>query len=228
MSALGREAPAADAAERGERSRSGVFAGLLLGLITGAALMVGFSRFAVRESQPDLWDRVVAKLTGRPAPVSADLPAVISGIQRLSRLESVVYTMDKVVEGERQNEYLPDFLAGDKILLVVHGQVAAGVNLEQLKPADVQVQGKSIRLHLPQATVFSAALDDAQTRVYSRTTGLLVSADPNLETEVRARAQRQIEDAAIAGGILATAQSNARATVTTLLQTLGFEQVRFD
>jgi hypothetical protein len=227
MSTLQADAHETDPAVRRERSRSGAFAGLLLGIITGAALMLGLARFAARESQPDLWDRVVAKLTGHPVPVSPDLPAVIAGIQHLSRLETVVYTMDKVVEGERQSEYLPDFLAGDKILLVVHGQVTAGVDLGTLQPSRIQVQGRSVRLHLPDAQVFTAALDDQQTRVYSRTTGLLVSADPNLETEIRARAQQQIRDAALAGGILGTAESNARSTVTTLLRSLGFDQIQF-
>jgi hypothetical protein len=83
-------------------------------------------------------------------------------------------------------------------------------------------------LHLPAAQVFTTRLDSAKTRVYSRQTGLLVSSDPNLETQVRQEAERQLQEAALADGILHTAQQNATATISSLLQGLGFEKVDFD
>jgi hypothetical protein len=64
--------------------------------------------------------------------------------------------------------------------------------------------------------------------VYSRQTGLLVPTDPNLETEVRQAAERQLQESAMADGILRTAQQNAASTITSLLQGLGFERIEFD
>jgi len=61
--------------------------------------------------------------------------------------------------------------------------------------------------------------------VYSRMTGLLVGADPNLESEVRAQAERQIAQAAIDEGILDKARQNARTSVGALLSGLGFQRV---
>jgi len=78
---------------------------------------------------------------------------------------------------------------------------------------------------LPHAEIFSTRLDNNQTRVYSRETGLLVPADPNLESEVRAEAERQLLQGALTDGILNNAATNARATVTTLVQALGFSDV---
>jgi hypothetical protein len=83
-------------------------------------------------------------------------------------------------------------------------------------------------LHLPAPQVFSTRLDSAKTRVYSRQTGLLVSTDPNLETQVRQEAERQLQEAALADGILRTAQENGAATISSLLQGLGFEKIEFD
>jgi hypothetical protein len=71
-------------------------------------------------------------------------------------------------------------------------------------------------------------LDSAKTRVYSRQTGLLVPTDPNLETQVRQEAERELQDSALADGVLRTAQQNATSTITSLLQGLGFEKVEFD
>ena len=78
------------------------------------------------------------------------------------------------------------------------------------------------------AQVFSTRLDSAKTRVYSRQTGLLVPTDPNLETQVRQEAERQMQEAALADGILRTAQQNAATTISSLLQGLGFEKIDFD
>ena len=111
--------------------------------------------------------------------------------------------------------------------MLVHGEVVAGIDFSNLKPGDVTVNGKAIHLHLPPPQVFSTRIDSAKTRVYSRQTGLLVPSDPNLETQVRQEAERQLQEAAMADGILRTAQQNAASTITSLLQGLGFERIEF-
>jgi hypothetical protein len=149
----------------------------------------------------------------------------VERIRQLSRLESVEYSLDKIVEGERQSAYLPDFLAGDKLLLVAHGEVIAGIDLGQLKAEDVQVNGDKVHVHLPAAQILTTRIDNGRTRVYSRTTGLLVASDPNLESEVRETAEQQIAQAALDDGILDKARQNARTSVTALLYALGFRTV---
>src|SRR6202040_2396690 len=135
---------------------------------------------------------------------------------------------DKIVTGARENPIFPDFLAGDRLLMLVHGEVVGGIDFANLKPGDVKVDGKQVHLHLPAPQIFSTRIDSAKTRVYSRQTGLLVPSDPNLETQVRQEAERQLQEAAMADGILRTAQQNAAATIRSLLQGLGFETIDFN
>jgi hypothetical protein len=45
---------------------------------------------------------------------------------------------------------------------------------------------------------------------------------------VRQESERELQEAALADGILKTAQQNAASTITSLLQGLGFEKVEFD
>jgi hypothetical protein len=156
-----------------------------------------------------------------------DQPTVVRQIQQLQRLETVSFTMDKIISGEHDNPYLPKFLVSDRLLLVVHGEVIAGVDLGKVQSDDVTVQGLSISLRLPEAQLLVTRLDNAQTRVYSRDTGLFSSPDPNLESEVRQEAERQLQEAAVAGDILKTAGGNARSTISSLLQGLGFKKVEF-
>jgi Protein of unknown function (DUF4230) len=159
--------------------------------------------------------------------IHIDQPTVVRQIQQLQRLETVSFTMDKIISGEHDSPYLPKFLVSDRLLLVVHGEVIGGVDLSKLQPADVVVQGQSISLRLPQAQILVTRLDNAQTRVYSRDTGLFSSPDPNLESEVRQEAERQLQEAAMQGDILQTADGNARSTISSLLQGLGFKKVDF-
>jgi hypothetical protein len=152
-------------------------------------------------------------------------PAVVRQIRSLQRLETVVYSMDKIVAGGYQNRYLPGVLAGDRLLLVVYGDVTAGVDLGRVGTSSVSVAGRSVTLTLPAAELFSTRIDNDRTRVYSRETGLFSRVDPDLETEVRKEAERQVRQAALDGGVLATASANAVTTMTSFLKGLGFEQV---
>jgi Protein of unknown function (DUF4230) len=156
---------------------------------------------------------------------SVNQPAVVRQIQQLQRLETVNYTMDKIISGERDNPYLPSFLAGDRLLLVVHGEVIAGVDLGKVQPGDVSVNRRTISLRIPAAEIFSTRIDSAKTRVYSRDTGLFSSPDPNLESDVRAEAERELQQAASQDGILKTAEQNAQNTLSSLLKGFGFDQV---
>jgi hypothetical protein len=202
---------------------------LAVGLLFGAVLfgLAGWFMLS-RSSGRSLLSHVWSSVTGRVLSIDVSQPTVVDRIQRLQRLETVIYTMDKIVTGAKENPIFPDFLAGDRLLMLVHGEVVAGIDFSGLKPGDVRLEGKEVRLHLPAAQVFSARLDSAKTRVYSRQTGLLVPTDPNLETEVRQEAERELQSAALADGILQTAQQNASSTITSLLQGLGFEKIEFE
>ncbi|MGD0442417.1 MAG: DUF4230 domain-containing protein [Edaphobacter sp.] len=207
---------------RSGRGPSGTLLLVLFSLVLGAAAIVVF----VRQATSGIMGRVSAAITGRTTTFDTSVPAVVDRIKRLNRLETVVYSIDTVVEGAKTNPVLPDVLTGDRILLVVHGQSIAGIDLAQLKPEDVRIDSnQSIHVTLPPSQLFTTTLDNQHSRVYSRTTGLLVPVDQNLESETRAKAEQQLQQAALTDGILDTASKNARATVTTLLYSLGFKQV---
>ncbi len=203
------------------RSFSGTLLAILLALILGAVALGVF----IRHATTGILGRVATAITGRSTTFDTSVPAVVQRIQRLNRLETVVYSIDTVVEGAKSSPVLPDLLAGDRILLVVHGQSIAGIDLAQLKPEDIRINGSSIHVTLPASQLFLTTLDNQHTRVYARSTGLLVPADQNLESDTRAKAQQQLQQTALADGILDTARKNARATITTLLYSLGFQQV---
>ncbi|MGD0906044.1 MAG: DUF4230 domain-containing protein [Candidatus Acidiferrales bacterium] len=185
-----------------------VFVGALVWLSTGIGLL-----------------SLMSILRGGRTQINIGQPTVVRQIQQLQRLETVSYTMDKIITGERSNAYLPKFLAGDRLLLLVHGEVIGGINLAGLQSGDVVIQGQKVSIHLPSAEVFSTRIDNAKTKVYSRDTGLFSSPDPNLESEVREEAERQLQQDAVHDGILKTAGDNARSTISGMLKGFGFHEV---
>lgn len=195
-------------------------AGALLGTLTTLAILALGAWLIAGVHLLDLFRFARGGTTFR-----ADQPTVVRQIQQLQRLETVRYTMDKIISGEHDNPYLPQFLAGDRLLLVVHGEVVGGIDLTKLQTTDVAIHGRDITVHLPSAEVFSTRLDNAKTRVYSRDTGLFTSADPNLESQVREEAEKELEQASVQDGILKTADQNAQTTISSLLKGLGFNTV---
>jgi len=199
---------------------------ILLGLILFFVLGVGACIMLIRKSLDStgiLGQFANMVTTGHTTVASA--PDVVNQIQRLNRLETVSFSVDTVVEGKHTNVVLPDLLFGDRLLLVVHGQVIAGVDLSQLKPESVTVSGKSVTVDLPPSQIFTTRIDNAKTQVFARSTGILTAADPNLESDTRKTAEEQILKAATSDGILDTARANARSSMESLLHGLGFEQV---
>jgi hypothetical protein len=198
---------------------------LALGTLFGVVLTVVLAGAVVWLSTGLGLLHFMSGLRGERTSINVDQLTVVRQIQKLQRLETVSYTMDKIISGEHGNAYLPKFLVGDRLLLVVHGEVVGGINLAGLQAGDVTVQGQKVSIHLPAAEVFSTRIDNARTKVYSRDTGLFSSPDPNLESEVREEAERQLQQAALQDGILKTAADNARSTISGMLQGFGFHEV---
>jgi len=206
-----------------ERPRGGsTVAGLVLGIFL-AVVGLGVAGWLYTGSR--LMDFLRSPLASMRTRIDVSQPTVVQQIQKLQRLETVRFNMEKIVSGERDVEYLPKWLIGDRLLLVVQGEAVAGVDLGKLRPEDVSVTGRNVSVTLPKAELFSTRIDNERTRVYSRETGLFSSLDPQLETDVRREAERQLRDSAMQARILDQANENARVTLTSLLRGLGFEQI---
>lgn len=208
---------AAPTRQRSSRWIYGILAGMALTLAVIGLTLWSLAGWSVYE--------LAGMFRDGPAHVKVDQPTVIRQIRALERMETASYTLDKILSGERQNPILPGLLAGDRLLLVAHGEVIAGVDLAKLQPSDVVVHGRSVSIHLPAAEIFTASLDNTKTRVYSRDTGLFTPADPELESQVREAAVNQMRAAALDDGILKTAAANAQQTVRSLLTSLGFTNI---
>jgi hypothetical protein len=150
---------------------------------------------------------------------------VIKELRSLNRLETAAFTIEKVIDAGTSGNRLQEVLFGDRILLIAHGEVIAGVDLSQLKERDIVINDRDIRLTLPPPRILVTSLDNEQTRVYDRKQGLLSRGDRDLESEARQAATDAIRVAACEGKILDEAANNARSQLTALFKTLQFTTI---
>ncbi|MBN1953985.1 MAG: DUF4230 domain-containing protein [Anaerolineae bacterium] len=162
-----------------------------------------------------------------PTPTIRPNPAtIIRQVRALSRLETASYTIEKVITAESGQDALA-FLFGDRLLLVAHGQVIAGVDLGQIQEGDITVTADDrVVVVLPPAEIFLVTLDNDKTYVYDRDTGMF-GMNPGLESAARQAAEAEILLAALEDGILEKAEENARAYLEQLITSFGFQEVIF-
>lgn len=154
--------------------------------------------------------------------------AVVKQMRSLARLETAVFTIEKVIDGGTTGgNIFQRLLFGDKILLIAHGQVIAGFDLSQISEKDIIIEEKNVTVKLPAPTILVSTLDNSQTKVYDRQKGLL-NDDDTLESQVRQAAEASIRDAACDAGILQQASDNGRKQLTALFTSLGFETITFE
>src|SRR5437016_14162786 len=130
-----------------------IIVGLVLAIAAGVALFVRL-----------LWVRLPGV---GAAPRIQNTATILQQVQTLSELVTVKYVLEKVVILEDVKWY-----GENRVLLVAHGIVKAGVDLQEIKPNDVRMDDKKVIIRLPQVRITDAYLDEKQTRVVDRTTGL--------------------------------------------------------
>ena len=162
-----------------------------------------------------------------PTPtILPDPVTIVHEVRSLARLETIQYSVEKVVTADSGQEFLK-VLFGDRLLLVAHGVVIAGVDLAQMGPEDLWVEGKVLYARLPKAEVFIATLDNEKSYIYDRQIGFLRRGAVDLETAARRVAEHEIEKGAIEDGILEQARLNAENFLSRMLLQLGFPEVIF-
>jgi hypothetical protein len=201
---------------------------LILVTVVGGGLMVFWSiRLATRllvQTEQVVQEQIEQVLNPTPT-ILPDPVTIIREVRSLSRLETASYTVEKIITAESQQGPFA-FLFGDRLILVAHGQVIAGVDLAKLEESDITVdEGGRVDVVLPKAEVFVTALDSEQSYVFHRDTGV-IGMKVDLETEARRAAEEEILNAALEDGILEMAQSNAESYIRHLILTLGFKEVQ--
>ena len=170
----------------------------------------------------------------RTETVDRSSPVVLKSIQDLERFQAATGHFEVVVDVEKDTQYVPAVIRGERVLFVAVGDVDAGVDFSGLDDdaVDVGGGGKRVTIELPHAEFFRARIDPARSYVYDRDRGLidrvasLFQDNPTSERELyRLSEQKLVASARSGSGLLERAERNTRAMLEGLLRALGFTTV---
>jgi hypothetical protein len=159
----------------------------------------------------------------------ASLPqsaVIVKAVQELSDLVTLKQSMSEVFRAESgEGGRLALIFGRDRLLLVAHGEVWAGIDLKELKAEDVVVVGDSVTVRLPRAKILGTKLVEEHTYVVDRNTGLLIRFDKDLERQARLYALEHFVSAARKLQLERQAAERARLLLENFLRQLGFKSV---
>ncbi|MEW6495558.1 MAG: DUF4230 domain-containing protein [Cyanobacteriota bacterium] len=153
---------------------------------------------------------------------------IVSQVRGASELTTAVFNMEAVVP-TRQDRKVGEYTLGTTTLLyIAYGEVRAGVDLQDLKPENVNVVNDTIQLQLPPPRILDSKIDVARSSVYDYDRGFLglgPDVAPQLQMLAQQETLKKIEAAACREDLLAQANDRAQLVVEKLLNTAGYKQV---
>jgi uncharacterized protein DUF4230 len=159
-------------------------------------------------------------------------PAVLHALQDVSRYEAATGDFQVIVDVENDAAYLPDAIRGDRTVLLAQGTVDASVDFSGITADAIRVhEDGSVTVTLPEAALSEARIDADESRIMARDRGILdrlgsvLSDNPVDDTELYARAEDRLGEAAAEAGLAARAEANTRRMLEGLLGKLGYDDV---
>ncbi|CAN5611231.1 MAG: DUF4230 domain-containing protein [Rubrobacteraceae bacterium] len=219
-----------DREERRSSSAGKVLVLTAIVMVLAAAVGIGLARYG--ENIP-----IIGPILFGPDTTTGEVSVV--DIRDLENLTTIRWIGQVVVTEEAEPgrvESLADAVGldtsaftGESVIVTATGEVEAGVNLEELGERDVRVNEDTVTINLPEPEIFSTSLDEEETGVYDRDRGIFVfGVNDEVAEDARREAVSEIEAAAEESDILAQADTNAEDAIRAFVETLGFEEVRFE
>lgn len=208
------------------RGRDRRWRGVALTAVVLVLLAIGLQSVRL----PSLSNPFGTKTVDRTAPV------LLTSLTDLARFQAATGSFQVVVDVEKDVGKVPSLVAGERTLFVAQGSVDSYVDFTGMDEDAVTVSadGKRVDIVLPPAALSDARVDPEQSRVVSRQRGVLnrlggvFSDDPTSERELYLVAQKQMGEAARAGGLRERAEDNTRSMLISLLGTLGYTEVHVE
>jgi len=190
---------------------------VILGVLAGVGMWQSGDRFL---------EGVLTMVTPPPPEPEVDVRSlVVRQLQGASELTTAIFAMEAVVP-TRSDRTLAGYVIGStNLLYLAYGEVRAGVDLDQISEADIQLNDAAISITLPPPQILDSKLDLNRSNVYDYDRGFLGFGPdnaPELQELAQQEALSKIEAAACSEGLLQEANQRAEMVVGQLLSTAGF------
>ena len=174
------------------------------------------------------WIYISSKSQGKSESI-INRTTILDKIETLGKLELVKYQFKEVTElTEISKEYFDLFKLGpdSKIALISTGYAVGCIDLTLIKKEDVNIDEETIYIQLPAPELCYYKLDLDKTRIFSLQTNPLKDESDFIQTAYK-NAEKEIEAAALASGILEQTSENARLILKPLIENLSGKSVVF-
>jgi hypothetical protein len=154
--------------------------------------------------------------------------AVVEQVRNIAELTTVEMVQSTTIDKGTDYGWL-NWARGDRVFMFVVADIGAGIDFERFYTGsfDVDTDTGAVTVEMPPAEITYIAVDNEQTKVIDRSTGVLTDGDPQLESDARRVAEEVLQAAALEAGILQQAERNARNVIEGLLLELGYTRVVF-
>jgi hypothetical protein len=165
--------------------------------------------------------------------VDRSQPPLLVQLTDLSEYHASSANFQVLIDLEKDTKYVPDFISGQRSLMVAAGTVDASVDFTGLKDENVVVSddGDTITITLPPPYIDDVVIDHDNTYVESRQRGLLdrvggvFAGNPNNDQPLYQAATDKLQEAAGNSELRSLAEENTRSMLESLMTSAGFEEV---
>jgi type II secretory pathway pseudopilin PulG len=161
-------------------------------------------------------------------------PAVLTAMRDLSEYHAAAGQYQVVIDIQQDAKFLPDIIKGKRTIFLAIGSVDAYVDFSRLGDDAVSISDdrRTVSLTLPRAQLSTPNVDPDQSRVLNQDLGVidrlggLFSDQPNPQNQqMYVLARQRLAGAATEVGLQKRAEDNTKATLDTLMRSLGFTTV---
>lgn len=199
-------------------------------MLTGSVTTLGLLSYFGAWQPGDRLVKALQSVVANPQPAAqADVQSlVIQQVRDASELTTALYSLQAVVPTRRDATLAGVVLGTTRLLYIAQGEVRAGVDLSQLSPQAIQIEGDRVQVQLPSPRILSQSIDVNRSRVYDYNRGFLnlgPDVAPELQSLAQQEALQQVVQAACRDGVLERASDRARLVVTQLLRGAGYTTI---
>ena len=158
--------------------------------------------------------KTIAASPKAPTLVTADK------FEQMGKLVLVRITVKEVLKQVKER---PFYLPNAEALLLIVGEVSAGVDLEKVKQGDISETATRVTIKLPKPEILMSKINHDQSMVYDVRGGGWSTAE--LVDQAYKAAEPKIIDAAKTMGYAATCESNARKILTAMFGQMSGKEI---
>jgi hypothetical protein len=160
-------------------------------------------------------------------------PPLLVQLSDLAEYRAASSSFELIVDLENDVKFLPDFVAGERSVMVAAGTVDAKVDFSKLTEQNIVVTDdrKGVVIHLPPPVIADPRVDNERTEVVARQRGIFTriggvfSDQPVNDQKLYVLAEQKLRVAAQESQLRDLAEKNTKSMLEALLRSLGFEQI---